>query len=493
MNETNDIFEKEINEKNSGVLKSALKNAGIMLLVQIITIFLSIVTSFILPSSIEVSSFGYWQVYILYSSYAAFFYFGYNDGIYLRYGDYDYCNLPFEKLRGSNKVFLLISVIISFLLFLVITFEKDVYKQFSFLFVVINILFLGINSITVYIFQITNQIKRYSIFSLLTKILSLLSIIILIFIKISDFRYFVISDSIIKILLVLSMVIIQKELFFGKSISIKESLKEYKENIKVGIFLMISNFTGTLILGLGKIIAERSSSIDEYAKYAFANSSANLIIAGVVAISLVVYPSLKRLPSNKYDYYFKLMNLIVTFIAICMLIIYFPIRLIVIKYLVKYVEMLIYLPFLFIAVFMQSRMQLINNNFYNAIRKEKTIMFINVVSILLFLIFTIPIYLYTRNILVIAFTTMVISIIRCYFSEIKMEKYLGIFKLRKYMIDITMIIVFIYCCYIENLYYGFLLYFISIGLYFLLNKSSARLFFSTIKKLINSFRGKKNE
>ena len=42
---------------------------------------------------IGVEKYGYWQLYLFYTSYVGFFQLGWNDGIYLRYGGEDYNNL----------------------------------------------------------------------------------------------------------------------------------------------------------------------------------------------------------------------------------------------------------------------------------------------------------------------------------------------------------------------------------------------------------------
>ena len=70
--------------------------------------FVSLIASalviLIIPKLIGVEEYGYWQLYLFYSSYVGFLHFGWNDGIYLRFGGEDYNNL--DKNLFNNKKYL---------------------------------------------------------------------------------------------------------------------------------------------------------------------------------------------------------------------------------------------------------------------------------------------------------------------------------------------------------------------------------------------------
>ena len=70
----------------SSVTKQAFRNVKFTILAQVIVFILGLVKSVIFPKYMTVSSFGYWQIYVLYSTYIGLSYLGFNDGIYLLYG-----------------------------------------------------------------------------------------------------------------------------------------------------------------------------------------------------------------------------------------------------------------------------------------------------------------------------------------------------------------------------------------------------------------------
>ncbi|MCO5385779.1 MAG: hypothetical protein NHB14_08450 [Desulfosporosinus sp.] len=87
------------------VYKLGVKNVIFSVLAQGISFALSIFTGFLLPKAMGVTQYGYWQVYLFYIGYIMLFCFGFNDGLYLRYGNLDYGQLLLRNcvvLCGSS-------------------------------------------------------------------------------------------------------------------------------------------------------------------------------------------------------------------------------------------------------------------------------------------------------------------------------------------------------------------------------------------------------
>ena len=67
----------------------------------LIGLLVSLVAGLIVPKFISDINYGYWQLYILYTSYAGFMHFGLQDGIYLRLGGKNYAELNKGLLHGQ--------------------------------------------------------------------------------------------------------------------------------------------------------------------------------------------------------------------------------------------------------------------------------------------------------------------------------------------------------------------------------------------------------
>ena len=76
-----------------------IKNMSYSISSNLVSLIISTIVILIIPKIIGVEEYGYWQLYLFYTSYIGFLHFGWNDGIYLRYGGKEY-----KKLFGEDKL-----------------------------------------------------------------------------------------------------------------------------------------------------------------------------------------------------------------------------------------------------------------------------------------------------------------------------------------------------------------------------------------------------
>ncbi|MEH7500412.1 hypothetical protein V7251_23495, partial [Cytobacillus firmus] len=94
-----------------------IRNFSYALSSNLVSLIVSTIVILIVPKLISVEEYGYWQLYLFYSSYIGFLHFGWNDGIYLRFGGAEYKNLDkrlfFSQFYMMVGLQLLISIIMS--------------------------------------------------------------------------------------------------------------------------------------------------------------------------------------------------------------------------------------------------------------------------------------------------------------------------------------------------------------------------------------------
>ncbi len=439
----------------SKVIKSALFVLGAQLLILLI----STIRSLILPSFFDIESYGYWQLYLFYSAYVLIFAFGFNDGIYLRYGSKDYKELPFAKLRTSIRIFSLMSFFITLLVVYVsYLIDFDPNTRFAMVFSGLNIFVLGLTGVFTYVFQITNQLKKYSFFSVADKILVLITIGFMFIVNNTNFKLIIVVDFLAKLLVLTVMIYKCKELWLGENISISNALKEFKANISVGVKLLIANLLGMLIIGLGRFMIQIFGSIEDFATYSFGITITGLILTAITSFSLVLYPILKRMDKNNYSKYFKHINNALTSFNFFALLLYYPAYWGVIIFYNKFSELLPYLNLLFVIVILQGKMSVLNNTFYKVLRKEKEMLIANVSSVLFFVIFSSILFYFMESIWSIAFSTFVTMITRVYASEIYLKKQISIKFENKLFFEVLYIFIFIVTTSFIDLELGLLLF-----------------------------------
>ncbi|MDN6626680.1 MAG: hypothetical protein L0K82_05645, partial [Pisciglobus halotolerans] len=81
--------------------KKLFKNLRYTVTANFLVLGISVVLNLFVPKFLGVSEYGFWQLYVFYSSYVGFFHLGWIDGIYLKIGGFDYNRLDKENL-GSQ-------------------------------------------------------------------------------------------------------------------------------------------------------------------------------------------------------------------------------------------------------------------------------------------------------------------------------------------------------------------------------------------------------
>ena len=62
---------------------SIARNTMIAFAAQFISLSVSVVMSLLVPKIVGVADYGYWQLFMFYTTYSGFFHLGLNDGVYL--------------------------------------------------------------------------------------------------------------------------------------------------------------------------------------------------------------------------------------------------------------------------------------------------------------------------------------------------------------------------------------------------------------------------
>ena len=407
--------------------KTAIQNIKFTMLAQIIALLLSVAKSIVLPKVLTVPDYAYWQIYVLYSSYVGIFALGYNDGIYLKYGKYQYEELPLKKLRTATRFYIVMLALFSIIGFVIcLSAINDPARQLAMGWVCLDIFLMGINGLLIYVLQITNQMKAYSFCSVLDKVILLACVLVICFVPNKNYSMVIIADVISKAAVSTVLILKCKEFFVGNHDDFRSAWAEFSDDIKVGINLMIANLMGMFVTGIGRMIVDFFGDISEYAYYSFGATITNLVLVFITAVSLVMYPTLKRLPENNYAHYFRKITFCLREFIYISLLLYFPAVIFIKFFLPQYTPLLEYIHFFFGTVVLQAKMQLTNNTYYKVLREERALLRANMSCVFIFLILALVSYSCTKSVYAIAVCTFVAMVFRCYASEIFIRKKLEV-------------------------------------------------------------------
>lgn len=458
------------------------KNVIYSIAVQIVAICVQFILNLIVPKCISEIQYAHWQAYVLYVSYVGVLHFGLLDGLMLRYSQYDYIELDKPRIRSQFVSLFVINFVISVISIIIINLFLDGSMKYIMIFASIGIVTKNIFTYNSYAFQMTNRISKYAILVISQKTVYGILVVIFLFSNKQNFCVYCLADLIGDIVSCIVGYFYNKEIFFGSILSFNNTIKELWCNVSSGIILLIANWSSMLLIGCAKMIIQFNWSELVFGKVSFSFSISSLFLTFVTAISIVLFPSLKRM--NKEDLpslYINIRNSISP-ILFSSLVLYYPGCIILELWLPKYHDSLTYLGVLLPIIIYTSKVSLLTNNYLKAYREEKKMLIINIFSVILaFCTFLIATFL-IRSLTVLLFSVVLMIVIRSVVSEIVVINIMGIKIVKDFIIEFLMTVIFIIGAKVLDFREGFIFYMIFLILYLFYYRENIGLMCKKIKK-----------
>lgn len=417
----------------------------------LISMLISTLVVLVIPRIIGVEDYGFWQLYLFYSSYIGFLHFGWIDGIYLRYGGEEYEDLDkplffsqFYSLFLLQVVFALILVFVSF------NFINDVDRLFILQMIAIEIIVVNTRHMLAFILQATNRIKDYAKVTIFDRIFYASLLIILLLFGVKNYRLLVTADLTGKIVSLFLAMYLTKDIVFRKITDFKNVIDEIIANISTGIKLMFSNIANMLITGVIRFGIEQNWSVAVFGQISLTLSVSNMFLMFINALGMVIYPILRRINTNSLTRVYSIMRDLLMAIVIGMLILYMPIKSVLSQWLPQYAESLNYMALLFPIIIYESKMSLLINTYMKALRYENTLLKINIVTMILSFILT---YLSTsmfNNLDFAILSIVMLMAFRGVVSEIFLSSTLKVTVMKDIILELLMTAIFIYTAWVIN-------------------------------------------
>ena len=450
-----------------------------------ISLILSIMMSLIVPKLLGVKTFGYWQLFIFYSGYVGFCHLGLQDGMYLRLGGTKYSELNFPLLGMQLKLSILIQAAVGIIGAVVVFFTvNDGSRQFVWFATIIYMLLSSLAGFLGYIFQATNEIKEYSISVMIDKAIFIIMVAALIITKARNFEMFVLFYLTSKAISTVYCMYVGRKVIFSGTYDISKTFKEMWVNICVGINLMIANIASMLILGIGRIMIDSHWGIKEFGKLSFALSLMNFILMFVSQISMVLFPALRGFDEEHIKKVYKNITEVLTVILPLAFLAYIPVKVILIRWVPKYEDSLNYLVLLLPIVTFDGKMNLLCNTYFKVLRKEKFLLKVNLLSMMLSLILSIiGVYIFDNMLFVIIFMVVAIAF-RSVLSEIYLSKLMNHRITLNVIQEIFIAAIFMIISYNMSALKAFIVFLLVYVVYIIVNFRKLNLIFNQCKSFI---------
>ncbi|MBO0473568.1 hypothetical protein IGL98_002631 [Enterococcus sp. DIV0840] len=431
--------------------KSVIKNLYYTVAANFATLVISILLNLFVPKLLGVREYGYWQLYVFYSSYVGFFHLGWIDGIYLKIGGEEYKDLDKRDL-GSQFWYLAIfeCIVSSLVIIWALFFMPPGNKMVIILLTAIVSLVTIAKTFILYIFQSTNRIKEYAQLSRSDRYLYIMLIGGYFLLGGRNFFWLIVMDILSRLIMTIWGMYRIRDMLSLKLVSLKKILPEILDNINIGSKLMLSSVASMLIIGTIRFFVEKKWTIETFGKLSFTLSISNMFLTFVNAVGVVMFPLLRRTNQQKLPALFVTLRDLFVPITYAILLFYVPAKSVLSLWLPDYAESLRFMGILFPIIIYEGRMSLLINTYLKTLRKEKTILFVNVTTLSLSLILSIIIIFGLGNLTWAVGLILVSLAFRCNFAEFFLCKSMNIHIEKSMIFETLLTILFI----LSNLFFG---------------------------------------
>lgn len=439
-------------------IKQLKKSVVMSIAAQAISLTVSLVLNLIVPKYIDEYQYAYWQTYMLYISYVGILHFGILDGIVLRYSQYDYEELNKPLIRSQFVTLLIIDTLITTATVVIAAIFTSGITQTIVVLVAFGIVTRNIFTYTSYTLQITNRINKYAFLVIGQRVFYGIGFLSLLACGIRNFAIFCIIDLGADLFGILLGSRFNKGLYFGSIPNLKVIISETKVNFSAGILLLIANWASNLLIGSAKMVVQWRWDALLFGKISFAFNVSNLFLTFVTAISIVLFPSLKRMNQEVLPTVYRKIRGTISPLLFLVMLFYFPGCIILREWLPKYAESLNYLGIILPIIVFSSKVGLLTNNYLKAYRKENIMLKINVFSIFVGFLLYLGCAYVLNNVHLLLLGIVVVIMMRSILSEIAVTKIISVSFTSEYIIEGSMTLIFIVCSCLLKPINGFIVY-----------------------------------
>lgn len=453
-----------------------------------VNLFTSFFLIIFVPKFIGVELYGYWQLYIFYTTYLQYLTFGIPEGIYLEFGGSHYDELPKKRLRNQ---FLNLSVISVFFMLVLITIgiygnSIDPQKSMILIFSAIALLLIVPRSVLTYELQATNELKIFSVAMILEKMLLIIGIVSLVFLRAKKFEFFIIVDLFSKLITNILLAYVSRSMILGKIKSFSTGVKDSVYFCKMGINVTLSNISSILVMGIIRMSIELKWSIQVFGKISLIISMTNMIMVFINSISIVFFPILKRMESNRMKEAFKYIDKLLSNVLLNILFLYFPVYLFLQLFLPAYSSGIKYLAFIFPMTIFESKIAMLYNTYLKVLRMERKLLQVNTLMVLMTIIVIYPVIWIFESLDGVIFMITVVSILKSYFFRRILNAKLEIKYSSSIPWDSIIVLIFVFLSIFFSLGQVFLITLILVSTFNIYNFPKNRDAWRHLKENINS-------
>lgn len=464
--------------------KSVIKNISYSFLANIISLLLGILATFLFPKFLNVSGYGYYQLYIFYTGYLIITALGLADGVQLKIAGQEYRQLNFDEQSSMFWLSSLLQVAVYVVLLVLSSIMiQDADKRYAIVCACIVGLVTHPRYYLYTLLQGVNRLREYSHIIITERSISIVISIIALLLGFKDFRLMILFDVIGRILSFVLAMYFCKEIVFRKPRIDGNIIKKIISYTLSGSMILFAMQTSSIVIGVNRYGIEHEWGIEEFSKISLAIALSNMVLRCVNSISVVMFPTLRNVNTEKLPNIYRNINAILMSTIFIFMCFFKPVCYLIGIWLPQYADSLKYSILLLPICIYECKYSLLINTNLKTLNKEKSIGAINAVSVIVSFITTFISIGLLKN-MELAIVGILVSLsIRSMIGEWIISRIYSIDVIWNIVAEFVLSIAFIFCMYFNNGYFFSVFYLIVVILYTLIEKKEIISALKLLKKV----------
>lgn len=408
-------------------LRSLARNTSIAFLAQGIAMGVSVLTTLLVPKLLGVAQYGYWQLFIFYSTYVGFCHLGLNDGVYLENGGVRRDRIDKRSVNSQFLVGIVFQAVLASVVLLGV-WASGLGPERSFVLGVVALYMVVKNAASYlgYAFQAMNETVLYSLSCIIERLSFLVPLAALLLLRVRTFEGYAIAYLTASVVQLLYCLWHARDFLRSGLLTPAEALHESVGSVRIGIKLMFANIASQLVLGIARFAIDAAWGIETFGKLSLSLSLVNFFLSFVSQAAMVLFPALREGGEDDQRRFYRVARDGMSLLFPAVYLLYFPLSWLLTLWLPEYAESVRFFIYLLPICVFDSRMSISCTTLFKVRREEGTLFAINVATTFVSAVGTLVGVVVFRSVYVVIAAVTIAIVARSTFSELLLSKRIGI-------------------------------------------------------------------
>lgn len=362
------------------------KGAGHIIRGDAVVLMAAAIMVLVLPKSVSVEDYGYWQYYLLLGSYVHLAGFGWSEGISLRYSGLRFDDIDVGVFRNQLLLFSIALAIPASMVFLGAFYLVDEATRSVVQLLALSLPVTNLRYFLLYALQATQRMRESSFIVMLDRLLLLFFVVLVIAFSDRTFFWLVLASlaarTISFVPALYYTVFAAREPLKLRPFS-RSSFHEMCENISGGYKVLLAGLAGLSVIGIARFAVEDRWGIETFASFSLALAITNLFLVFVNSVGIASFPHLRQLDYDVLSSALSGGRLYLSLASAIFLATFFPLAVVFSEWLPDYPDVPTTLALIFPLIVFEARQSVLLVPLLKTLRLESLLLRINVAALLL--------------------------------------------------------------------------------------------------------------